>query len=476
MAEVVGNKVNRWWCILNYSTSEDRLNFTINANAQMRSDRYGYQVRVTGTATINGQSTSGSGSFSSGTGQTVTTTFASRSATFAKRTSAYQVGISAQIVNGSGFHDGTSSAYATITIPGLEHHIVKYDANGGTGAPPQQDKYYGIELHISSVKPTREGYTFLGWATSSTGGVVWNPGDNYTPDENVTLYAVWKRNYISPSIMEADAYRVSSSSSTTESTTGEYGYAKFSWKVDTTLTPNNTAKSVTIQYRETGATLWSNVTVSGGTTGTSGTAYGRISSIETGSSYEVMFSITDNSGQTGSTTNLIRTIPVAYFPLSIGGMGRGIGLLSGAPDEGIRLGGNSIEVLENIFEMANVQESFSIGKRFFKEIWTGTVSKGGDIIVPELPNYILLAASEMNPDSLREEGIMLIGCKFVASSKYIHFASQNDDGTSSYVHKASFSIDTAGTKMHLISSSKHILSSTGHTGYDTAICRIYGII
>lgn len=476
MAEVVGNKVNRWWCILNYSTSETRQNFTINANAQMRSDRYGYQVRVTGTATINGQSTSGSGRFSSGTGQTVTTTFASKSVTFAKGTSPYQVGISAQIVNSSGFHDGTSSAYATITIPGLEHHIVKYDANGGTGAPPQQDKYYGIELHISSIKPTREGYTFLGWATSATGGVVWNPGDNYTPDEDVTLYAVWKRNYISPSITEADAYRVSSSSSTTESTTGEHGYAKFNWKVDTTLTPNNKAKSVTIQYRETGASSWSNVTVSGGTTGTSGTAYGRISSVETGSSYEVMFSIKDNSGQTGSTTSLIRTIPVAYFPLSIGGMGRGIGLLSGAPDEGIRLGGNSIEVLENIFEMANVQESFSMGKRFFKEIWKGTVSKGGKITVPELPNYVLLAASEKSFDTSIEQGIMLIGCKFVAGANQIHFASQNDDGAESYVHKASFQISSNGTTMTLGGASKHLLGSTGHTGYYTSICRIYGII
>ena len=40
---------------------------------------------------------------------------------------------------------------------------MSYDANGGTGAPAAQTKTHGTALTLSSTKPTRTGYTFLGW-------------------------------------------------------------------------------------------------------------------------------------------------------------------------------------------------------------------------------------------------------------------------------------------------------------------------
>ncbi len=46
-------------------------------------------------------------------------------------------------------------------------NTVTYNANGGTGAPAIQTKTYGTRLTLNSVKPTRSGYTFLGWATAS---------------------------------------------------------------------------------------------------------------------------------------------------------------------------------------------------------------------------------------------------------------------------------------------------------------------
>ena len=74
-------------------------------------------------------------------------------------------------------------------------YTVKYNANGGTGIPEPQTKYSESVLTISSVKPNRVGYTFMGWATSSTAtSALYQPGDRYTQNNNITLYAVWSPN------------------------------------------------------------------------------------------------------------------------------------------------------------------------------------------------------------------------------------------------------------------------------------------
>ena len=69
---------------------------------------------------------------------------------------------------------------------------VSYNANGGSGAPSAQSKIYNQTLILSSVEPTRPGYIFMGWGTSSTATVAtYQPGDSYTTNAAITLYAVW---------------------------------------------------------------------------------------------------------------------------------------------------------------------------------------------------------------------------------------------------------------------------------------------
>ena len=82
----------------------------------------------------------------------------------------------------------------TLTIPMLPSYKVIYNANGGSGAPAIQTKWYGYVLTLSSTKPTRTGYTFQGWATSASGSVAYSAGSQYGVDATVTLYAVWKAN------------------------------------------------------------------------------------------------------------------------------------------------------------------------------------------------------------------------------------------------------------------------------------------
>ena len=86
----------------------------------------------------------------------------------------------------------TKAVSFNVTVPAWTSYAVKYNANGGSGAPASQTKWKGQSLTLSSTKPTRTGYTFLGWATSAGGSKAYNAGGNYTTDAAVTLYAVWQ--------------------------------------------------------------------------------------------------------------------------------------------------------------------------------------------------------------------------------------------------------------------------------------------
>lgn len=76
----------------------------------------------------------------------------------------------------------------------LASYRITYNANGGTGAPSEQTRWYGETLWLSTTRPKRDGYTFLGWAISPSGGVAYQPGAAFTGDYGMTLYAVWQIN------------------------------------------------------------------------------------------------------------------------------------------------------------------------------------------------------------------------------------------------------------------------------------------
>ena len=89
----------------------------------------------------------------------------------------------------------TKNANTTLyAIYQLKTYTIKYNANGGSGAPSNQTKTHGVNLTLSSSRPSRSGYTFQGWSESSGGSVQYQPGGTFTKNENKTLYAIWKRN------------------------------------------------------------------------------------------------------------------------------------------------------------------------------------------------------------------------------------------------------------------------------------------
>lgn len=92
----------------------------------------------------------------------------------------------------------TMYANTTFTVPALASYTVSYNANGGSGAPGQQIKWYGVGLTISSTIPTRTGYSFNNWALSKAeadvGRWYYTPGSTCGRNENLTLYAAWTPN------------------------------------------------------------------------------------------------------------------------------------------------------------------------------------------------------------------------------------------------------------------------------------------
>ena len=112
--------------------------------------------------------------------------------TFTRGTSASTRSVAAKLT-GIDIIGSTMTATTTYTIPALASYTVSYNANGGTGAPGNDKKYYGKTLTLSSTKPTRTGYNFQGWATSANGSVVNQPGGTYTGNAAITYYAIWKK-------------------------------------------------------------------------------------------------------------------------------------------------------------------------------------------------------------------------------------------------------------------------------------------
>ena len=108
-------------------------------------------------------------------------------------------------------------------------YTIKYDANGGFGAPAEQKKTYGSNLTLSSIKPTKTGYVFNGWNTKKDGtGTNFAAGSNYTANGNATLYAMWNAKTV-----QVTFHRNTNSSDTvTASQTFTYGVSdqKFSDK------------------------------------------------------------------------------------------------------------------------------------------------------------------------------------------------------------------------------------------------------
>lgn len=100
--------------------------------------------------------------------------------------------------SGNDLYQGLSSTATTedLLISSISTYTITYSGNatGVSGVPSQQIKNHDQSINLSTTIPVRTGYTFEGWATSSTATTVkYRAGITYSYSENanLVLYAVW---------------------------------------------------------------------------------------------------------------------------------------------------------------------------------------------------------------------------------------------------------------------------------------------
>ena len=174
-------------------------------------------------------------------------------------------------------------------------YTVSYNANGGTGAPNNQTKTYGVTLTLSSTKPTRTNYNFKGWGTSASATTVaYAAGASYTTNASVALYAIWELAYTKPRITNVSIARCSSDG--TVSDTGTYALVKFNWATDKTVS------SVKIEWGTTSSTV-----TASGTSGSVSKVVGD-GALSTESTYTFTITVTDSLGSTAVTNTINGTL------------------------------------------------------------------------------------------------------------------------------------------------------------------------
>ncbi|MDD3662712.1 MAG: InlB B-repeat-containing protein [Candidatus Pacebacteria bacterium] len=161
------------------------------------------------------------------------------------------------------------SAQNTFTTPACPTHTVTFNGNGSTGGSTATQTFTeGETKNLNANGFTRTGYTFAGWATSSTGSVVYANQASYTMGtSNVTLYAKWTANAVMSGTINANNCTIaaggnSCSSSLSWSTTNPVGTSAVTTPTNITVkTANTSTATYTVAYGTRTFYLYNNGTL-----------------------------------------------------------------------------------------------------------------------------------------------------------------------------------------------------------------------
>lgn len=389
MADAYGGVVNNWRCHLNYVIVQQD-----DAKALVRSTVYFQAVNqwqfngLAGNfgATVAGQTASASTGGGISVGPNGQQNIAAKEVWITKGRSAQNVSCSGYI-NINGFAAGSSSANGTISIGAKPSHTVSYNANGGSGAPGNQTKWYGEVLILSSTKPTRPNYEFQGWAKSASGRVEYQPGSKYGLDQNITFYAIWKQSFVPPTIADLSVDRCDASGNITNR--GTHAKVSCSWSTSDTNDSSNQGQSLVVKITPTGGEASTDSNTISGKSGTFSKVYPGISE---SSSYTVEVKVTDKH----LSSIVSKSLPKSTYILDIRANGRGLGIgTTSSADDRLNIGWKTeFEQEATMTQTLNVQDGLNfMGSA--KGGLVGGIHFGSKVITPGSTRYRFIPKSEL---------------------------------------------------------------------------------
>lgn len=283
------------------------------------------------------------------------------------RTGYYFVGwstyLGGSVVYGAGSVYTANVSITLYAVWQIITYTVSYNANGGSNAPGNQTKNYGSTLTLTSAKPTKTNYTFLGWATYQTATTPqYYAGGQYTANANVTLYAVWQLSYVAPRISNLSVYRCDSDGNAKED--GTYAKISFNWAVD------KGSPSYAVYFKKITDSAYSggvNVSLSG-TSGTVTTIIRNSSGnqvFDTEYAYNIRLNVADSTGY--SQNNTVLNALFMVFDITESGKGMAIGMPAPEEDNLLTIGFDKL----NIAPKENLKYK---GGEFFGQtlLWQGS--------------------------------------------------------------------------------------------------------
>lgn len=146
---------------------------------------------------------------------------------------------------------GDITVYAKLTP---KTYQISYNANTTDAVmnmpTANQLKTHGLAVQLDTAKPTREGYTFLGWGTTASATAAsYQPGDMYSVDGPIILYAVWQKQTFNISLSSGTGYSIHH----TQPLQVEYGDT-FSFRVAMSKGYSQTAPSVWMNWVDAAGT------------------------------------------------------------------------------------------------------------------------------------------------------------------------------------------------------------------------------
>lgn len=327
----------------------------------------------------------------------------------------------------------------TITVPAIRHWSITYNANSGSGAPATQTKWENEPLKLSSVKPTKSGYTFKGWAVTQAKASNGEPSSAYAPGTTLTanqigpfpqLWAVWELNYSKPTISNFDVKRCLSNGKIDDE--GTYAIATFDWSVfNSSLAryyggsdapyENNSADTFTVTIGDK--------TYTGSLSGTSGPATTNImgTDIEGGAfsmntTYSATASLTDTqTTQAAHTGTASDTLPSTHFPLDFNANATAMGIFCPASDDipGVHVGSmlyGNVPFAQWKGQTKSTSYT-TIGDNTFKGF---NVFSGTGYSYSHLINDTNTFATDNNGVKILRDGYYLLNCE-------AHYQTQNTD-------------------------------------------------